>query len=162
MRTDARIQSYTLDDVLGAQSLHFGVCVQLIEVAHTERQIGIRKKLHGFGLGQAHEQHFYVFLDGSFFQKVGKGMGCFLQSGISFRSAHDDAARVEVVVQRLAFAKEFWGEEDVLATRFLTDGFGIAHRDGTLETMMAFGLHFITVSITFSTAEVSKKFFTGS
>ena len=67
VRTDTWIQSYTLDDVLGTQSLHFGVCIQFVEVTHAECQIGVREEFYGFGFGQTHEQHIYLLLNGAFY-----------------------------------------------------------------------------------------------
>ena len=39
MRTDARIKAYTVDDILGVQSLHLCIGIQLVEVADAESQI---------------------------------------------------------------------------------------------------------------------------
>jgi hypothetical protein len=46
VRTDSRIQAYTIDDVLGFQSLQFCISVQLIEVGHTEGKISICKEFN--------------------------------------------------------------------------------------------------------------------
>ena len=63
---DARIQADAVDDLPGVQALALGVGVQLVEVGHTQRQIGVGKQLDGLGLGKAHEQRVDVFLDGTF------------------------------------------------------------------------------------------------
>ena len=65
MAADARIQADAVDDLPGVQALALGVGVQLVEVGHTQRQIGVGKQLDGLGLGKAHEQRVDVFLDGT-------------------------------------------------------------------------------------------------
>ena len=66
MAANARIQADAVDDLPGVQALALGVGVQLVEVGHTQRQIGVGKQLDGLGLGKAHEQRVDVFLDGTF------------------------------------------------------------------------------------------------
>ena len=51
MGADAWIKADTIDDVLSLQTFHFGVGVQLVEVADTESQVGVGKELYGFCLG---------------------------------------------------------------------------------------------------------------
>ena len=80
-------------------------------------------------------------LDGSLFQQFCKGAGCLVQSLVTIRSAHDDAARVEVVVECLALAQEFGSEDDVLAARLLADAFGVAYRNGALDDHDGIGIH---------------------
>ena len=66
MCADTRVKAHTIDDGLCIQSFHFGVGIQLVEVAHTQSQISIGKKFHGLGLGQSHEERVDVSLDCSF------------------------------------------------------------------------------------------------
>lgn len=47
--------------------------------------------------------------------------------------AHDDAARIQVIVQRLAFTQEFRAEDDVLATGFFADALGVANENGGFD-----------------------------
>ena len=47
--------------------------------------------------------------------------------------AHDDAARIQVIVQRFAFTQEFRAEDDVLAASFFTDAFGVANGNGGFD-----------------------------
>ena len=61
--TDKRVESDTVDDVLGIQTLDFGIGVEFVEVAYTESQIGIGKELHGFGLCQSHDQQRNAFVE---------------------------------------------------------------------------------------------------
>ena len=56
-----------------------------------------------------------------------------VQSRVSLRSAHDDAARVEVVIQRLALAEEFRGEDDVFRARLPADAFRVPYRYRTFD-----------------------------
>ena len=75
---DTRVKADTVDDLLGIETLALGVGVQLIEVRHAQRQIGVGKQLDSLGLGEAHEQRVDVFLDSPFLQKGGKCPSCFL------------------------------------------------------------------------------------
>ena len=68
-------------------------------------------------------------------------MGCLVEAFVALRSSHDDAARVEVVVEGLAFAKEFWGEDNVVAVHLLADVLGVAHWDGALDNHDGIGIH---------------------
>ena len=43
MTSDTRIQTYTIDDLLGVKSFALCVCIKLVEISHTQRQIGICK-----------------------------------------------------------------------------------------------------------------------
>ena len=47
--------------------------------------------------------------------------------------AHDDAARIQVIVQRLSFTQKFRAEDDVLAACFLTDALGVANGNGGFD-----------------------------
>ena len=68
-------------------------------------------------------------------------MGCLVEAFVTIGSAHDDAARVEVVVEGLAFAKEFGCEDDVVAVHLLADVLGVAHWDGALDNHDGIGIH---------------------
>ena len=56
MCTDARIKSYTFNNSLAVQTLHLGISVKLIEIAHTQCQISIGKQLNSLSLLSAHKQ----------------------------------------------------------------------------------------------------------
>ena len=47
--------------------------------------------------------------------------------------SHNDAGRIEVVVQRSALPEKFRAEQDVLTVVLFPDGLGIAHRNGRLD-----------------------------
>ena len=106
MAADTRVKADTVDDLLGIQALALGVGVQLIEVRHAQRQIGVGKQLDSLGLGEAHEQRVDVLLDSSLLQQRREGVRSLHQARVVQVSADNDAARVKVIVQSLAFAKE--------------------------------------------------------
>ena len=118
---------------MGVQSLHFGIGVQLVEVAHTQGEIGIGEEFHGFCFGQTYEKRINVFFYRSFLQQGCKSMCGFVQTGIALRSAHNDAAGIEVIIQSLAFSKELRREYHVPGIEFLAHAFGITYGNGTLD-----------------------------
>ena len=140
---DARVQSHTRYDGLGVESLHFGIGVQLVEVAYSERQVGVGEEFHRLSLCESHEEGVDVLLDGSLLQEFCEEMRRLVEPLISCRSAHDDAARVEIVVERLALAQEFRGEDDVLAAHLLAYVLGVAHWDGALDDHDGIWVHLL-------------------
>ena len=133
MAADARIQAHALDDLLGVQTLHLRIGVQLVEVADAQRQIGVGKELHSLRLGKAHEQRVNVRLQRALLQKLCKGVGGLHQAGILHIRTHNDAAGIQVVIQRLAFPQEFRAEENVVAMVLLPHAGREAHGDGGLD-----------------------------
>ena len=138
---DSRVQSHTVDNGLGVESLHFGVCIQLVEVAHSQGEVGVGEELHCLSLGESHEEGVDVLLDGSLLQQGCEDVGCLVEAFVAIGSAHDDAARVEVVVEGLALAQEFGCEDDVVAVHLLADVLGVAHWDGALDNHDGIGIH---------------------
>ena len=140
---DARVQSHTRYDGLGVESLHLGIGVQLVEVAYPERQVGVGEEFHRLCLCETHEEGVDVLLDGSLLQEFCEEMRRLVEPIISCRSAHDDAARVEIVVERLALAQEFGGEDDVLAAHLPAYVLGVAHWDGALDDHDGIWVHLL-------------------
>ena len=56
-------------------------------------------------------------------------MGRFDGSGILLNAAHDNAGRVQVIVERFGFAQEFRAEEDIVRSVFRSDLLRIANRN---------------------------------
>ena len=56
VRADSRIKTDALDYGTGIKTLYFGIRVKLVEVAHTQCQVGIGKELYGLSFLQPHEQ----------------------------------------------------------------------------------------------------------
>ena len=56
-----------------------------------------------------------------------------VQSRVPLRSTHDDTARVEVVIQSLALAEEFRGEDDVFRARLPADALRVPYRYRALD-----------------------------
>ena len=156
MRTDARIQTHAVDDSLRIQPLHLNISIQLVEVAHSQSQISIGEELDSLSLLHTHEERINVLLDGTLLQQSRKSLGSLLQhfhirytsdslillskfrAVDNLRIAHDDAARIEIIIERLALTKELRREEQVeflhpLLGIFQIETSGIAHRDGTLD-----------------------------
>ena len=124
MGADARVESYTFDDGTCVQAFHLGIGVELVEVAHTQGKVGVGEELDGLGLLHSHEERVDVWLEGSFLQKCGKGVGSllhsanignlldgfiFLEEGGSVDNlgiTHDDATGIEVVIEGFALAEE--------------------------------------------------------
>ena len=68
LRTNTRIETHAVDDVLRVQAFHLGVCIEFVEIAHTECQIGIGKQFDGFGFGQSHDTYLDILFDRTFLE----------------------------------------------------------------------------------------------
>ena len=133
VRADARVQAHAVDDRPRVQPLRLRVRVQLVEVAHAQRQVRVREELDGLRLGEPHEQGPDVLLDGALLQQRRERARSLHKARVVRVGAHDDAARVQVVVQGLALAQELRAEDDVPAAGPLADRPGVADRDGGLD-----------------------------
>ena len=133
MRADAGVEAYAVDDGLGVQAFHFGVGVQFVEVADTQGEVGVGEEFNCLCFCRSHEQDVDVFLNRSFLQEGGKGVGGFIQAFVPFGSAHDDAAGVKVVIQGLALPQELGREDDVARVHLLANHLRIAHGDGAFD-----------------------------
>ena len=102
MSADTWIQADTVDDLLCVQSLHLSISIQLIKIAHTQSKISIGKQLNSLSLCKSHNERIYVFLDCALLQKLCKGVCCLYQTGILHIRAHNDTARIQVIIQCLA------------------------------------------------------------
>ena len=144
MGSDARLQAHAVDDVAGVEAADLAVGVELVEVGHAQSQVGVSEELHGLGLGGA--QHELGDADGAIGvdavelrgvgalrEQAGKALGSGDGLGVVLRSAHHDAARVQVVVERLALAQELGTEEDLAVAEPLTQARGVADGDGRLD-----------------------------
>lgn len=141
---DARLQAHAVDDVAGVEAADLAVGVELIEVGHAQRQVGIGEQLNGLGLGGAQ----YELRDA--YGAVGvhalqlRGVGALREQagellrrhhglGVVLRRAHNDAAGVQVVVERPALAKELGAKEDLAVAQPLAQSRGVAHGDRRLD-----------------------------
>jgi len=130
---DTRIEADTVDDVLGVKAFHLGVGVEFVEIADTEREIGVGKQLNRFRFGEAHDAGLDVRFDGSFLEQGSKSFCCLRKTGIAFDGADNDTRRVEIVVEGLGFAEEFGRKEDIVAVVFAADGLGVTYGDGRFD-----------------------------
>ena len=131
VRTDTRIEADAIDNSLGIETFHFSISIELIKVTDTESQIGVGEELHCLGLFHTHKEGGHILLDGRFLQKtckdvsafgkprhVGEGLdGLVLLLVLGARhhlgNTDDDAAGIEIVVERLALPQEFGAEQQV-------------------------------------------------
>ena len=133
MAANAGIKADTLDNMLGVQSLHLGVGIQLIEVGHTQSQISISKQLDSLSFRKAHNQGIDILLDCTFLQQSGEGIGCLHQTGIIHIRAHNNTARIQVVVQSLALTQKLRAEDDIVTVVLFTNRSCKAHRNRRLD-----------------------------
>ena len=130
VRADARVHADSFDYLLRIQPLSLGVGVQLVEIADAYGEVGVGEKLDGFSLGGVRNQGRDVLVLGALLEQPGEhfGLGLLVLVG-----AHDNAARVEVVVKSLAFAEEFGREDDVVHAVLLANGIGIPYGNGRFD-----------------------------
>ena len=69
MQSDARVETDAVDNVACVKSLHFGVCVEFVEVAYAQGKICVCEEFDRLGLLHAHEQGGDVLLEGAFAEK---------------------------------------------------------------------------------------------
>ena len=133
VRADARIQTHAVDDLPGVQPLRLRVRVQLVEIAHAQRQIRVREQFDGLRLGEPHEQGPDVLLDGTLLQQGRERVRGIRKTLVVQVGSDDDAAWVQVVVQGLALTQELRTEDDVPGTGPLANRLGVADRDCGLD-----------------------------
>ena len=156
VRADPRVKADALDDGGRVQALDLGVRVKLVEVAHAEGQVRVGEELHRLSFLQAHVQRGDVLLYRALLKQFRERMRGLLQEryvGESpdgpvllgelrmpdyLRYAHDDAARIEVVVKGLALTQELRGEYQVQSFQPLLpvlhiEAAAVAHGDGRLD-----------------------------
>ena len=141
MCADAGVEADALDDLLGVKALHLGIGVQLVEEGDAERQICVCKQFDGLCLCEAHEEGLDIFLDGPLLQQMGEGVGRFHKAVVLHIRTHDDAAGVEIVIQRFGLPQKLRAEDDVPALIFFPNRSREAHRDGGLDDHDGLGVH---------------------
>ena len=114
VRPDAGIQTDAVNDLPRVQALGLRIGVQLVKIRNPQCQIGVGEQLHRLRLGQPHEKRVDVLLDGSLLQKCRKDMRRFPVLLLLRIESHNDAGRVQIVVQRLGFPQKFRRKQDVL------------------------------------------------
>ena len=130
---DAGVETHAVDDLLRVEAFHFGIGVELVEVADAQGKVGVGEEFHGLGFGGAHEEGVDVGFERALLKEGGKGASGFVQVGVAFRASHDDARGVEIVVEGFAFAEKFGGEEEVAAVEALAQLRGVAYGDGAFD-----------------------------
>ena len=130
---DAGVETHTVDDLPGVEAFHFGIGVELVEVADAQGEVGIGEEFHGLGFGGTHEEGVDVGFECALLKEGGKGAGGFVQVCVAFGASHDDARGIEVVVEGFAFAEKFGGEEEVAAVEALAQLRGVTYGDGAFD-----------------------------
>ena len=101
MRSDSGIQTDALYNLPGIQAAHLRIGIQFIEKADTQRQISICKKLHRLRFRGMGNQRWDILLNGAFLQKLHKLLCLFPPLLMISRNPHDNAGRIEVIIQRM-------------------------------------------------------------
>ena len=141
---DARLQAHAVDDVAGVEAADLAVGVELVEVGHAKRQVGVGEEFDGLRLGGSQDElrdaHGAVDVHalelrgvGALREQAGELLGGYNGLGVILRRANHDAAGVQVVVERLALAQELRAEEDLAVAQPLSQARGVAHGDGRLD-----------------------------
>ena len=125
--TNTGIEADAFDDFLRTQAAHFSIRIEFIEIGYAQSQICIGKELNGFGFGRTGKQHGDIFLDGAFGQQMGKDLGPFRPF------TDDDARRMEIVIQGLAFTQKFWRKDNIIRMVLLLNLRRITYGDGRLD-----------------------------
>lgn len=142
--SDARLQANAVDDIAGVEAADLAVGVELVEVGHAQRQVGVGEELHGLGLcGAQHElrdargavgvRALQLGGVGALREQAGKALGSRDGIGVVLGRAHHDAAGVQVVVEGLALAQELGAEEDLAVAQPLAKARGVADGDRRLD-----------------------------
>ena len=129
MSTDTRIEANTIDNLLGIQPLHLGISIQFVEIADTQRQIGVGEQFNSLRLGKAHEQSVNVLFNCAFLQEFCKSVCYLYQTSIIHISTNNDTGRIKVIIQSLALAQELRAKNNVVAVEFLTHRSCITNRN---------------------------------
>ena len=144
MAADARVEADTADDLGGVEATRFRIGVELVEIRDTQREERVREQFDRLRLrratdefGDAHRAigvHSLMLLGRRTLRKqVREGVRGGDGRVIIHRRAHDDARRVQVVIERMALAQELRGEDDLLVTGLLTQLRRVADRNRRLD-----------------------------
>ena len=114
VRTDAGIEPYSSNDLLGIQAVQFGVCIQLIEKGYTQSEIGIGEKFDGFSFGRVHHKRGDLLIHRPFLKKrceTFRPLAQFRRTVL--RGTHDDAGRVKIIVESSPLTQELRGKKNI-------------------------------------------------
>ena len=142
MSADTRIETNTIYDLLGIQTLHLGISIQFVEVADTQSQVGVSEQFNSLSLGEAHKQCVNIFFDCTFLQEFSKGMCSLYQTSIVNICTDNDTGRIKVVVQSLALTQKFRAKNDIVTVELLTNACCITNRDSALNNHDSFRIIF--------------------
>ena len=127
MRADTWIEANTVDDLLSIEAMGGGVGIKLVKVRDAHGQVSVGKELDSFGFRSISKKDGDVLLDGAFFEQTSEDLGAL------GAFTHDDARRVQVVIEGPAFTQELGREDKILRTHGFASFDGITHGDGRLD-----------------------------
>ena len=139
MRSDTRVKTHTVDNLLRIQPLAFCVGIQLIKIGNTKGEIGICEQLHRFSFGEAHKQSINIFFFRSLLQERSKDMSFFC--GL-FITGNNDTAWIEIIIKCLGFTEKFRAKDDILCIIFFSYRCSIANRNGGFDNHHGIGIAF--------------------
>ena len=100
MCADPRIEAYPVDDLARVHSARHGIAVELVEIGDAHGEISVGKELDRLGLIGAGKENGHILFDCPFTEEISE------PAGVSALVTDDDAAGVEVVVERTPFAQK--------------------------------------------------------
>ena len=101
---DARVEANSVDDRLCIQTARFGIGVKLVEIGYAQREIGIGKQLDRLRFGGVDDQLGNMLFKRAFRQKLSKRPRKVVHLPVLQVGTHDNARRVQIIVQSLPFA----------------------------------------------------------
>ena len=124
MGADSGIEAHALNDIPSIQPFGFGISIQFVEIGDTHGEIRVGKQLYCFrfrGIGDQ-DRNVLRLLACSLLlcsctlkKKIREHLRLFM---LRLIGSDYNAARMEVVIESLGFAKEFGAENDVVDVIF--------------------------------------------
>ena len=96
--TDTGIKANPFNNLATIKTVRLGIGIQLVEIGHPHRQIGVGKQLDSLSFRTARQQYRNIRLDGPLLQQVGKTLGPLAAL------THHNARGMQVVIYCLALA----------------------------------------------------------
>ena len=138
MSADTRIETNTVNDLLGIQPLHLGISIQFVEVADTQSQVGVGKQFNSLSFGEAHEQSIDILLNSTLLQEFCKSVCSLYQTSIIHISTDNNPRRIKVIIQSFTLAQKLRAEDNIVTVEFLTHRSCITNRNSRLDDHNSF------------------------
>ena len=127
MSANARIETDALDDLPGIEPARQRIAVEFVKEGDAHGEIGVGEQFDRLGFLGIGKQHRNIIFQRGLQQQIGE----LLRAFGSF--ADDNARRMEIVVQRLAFTQELGTENDPVAGVPRPRFGDISHRNGRFD-----------------------------